>query len=280
VKRLALVISCTTFTLPIAIIQAAVSLNTGQQEVLTAAAAASLSSLTTIVTFVVGVAKLVLLVIISVKRDKSERHRFQHTICCCGRAWWRNRQPAAEHPASATSNTSLGGSYPVSAAPGLASSSSIDPLAHARDALADSSRSCASAEMSESGWAGRWVSHEGDDDDDDDNDDAELGEATCFACALFALGQQRGFFMQLPTSETQPIPFLFVPIVKEMVLPPRGQMGPKKKAIIRVAYRCRDVGELDGDVVEQVISNRPQAAWEALQMLAPEARARPRNANG
>lgn len=100
----------------------------------------------------------------------------------------------------------------------------------------------------------------------EDEPPVELLSASCLQRALFLTPDGfQGIFIALPTSEEQPVPFLFVQVFD--ITPIRKRFSSNRSAQVSFRYNPVDAGGLDPDFIQHNVYNDPGTAWRLLQDL-------------
>ena len=121
-----------------------------------------------------------------------------------------------------------------------------------------SSRSSATVRRSRPGMDAVEVMHPGNGE--------PLMEADCVQRAVYQMPDGvMGVFVQLPVDESQPMPFLFLPVLE--VRPCARRTSSRKKAQVTIVFAANEVGDLDRDFIEASIFGEPAAARRELEIF-------------
>jgi len=223
-----------------------------------------------ILAVITAIAKLLMFTILQTTRKQTvieDRPEFAHTLLICGEQWKLNRAVPAGFdsglPVASPTRARLRTRRPEEVdQDGV--NSEADPAELAQEGYG------------EEGYAGEYYGEEGEYYDGEPTADEGYGDeaiaaaeetltAVCLRRALFMMPDGRqGVFVALPTSEDQPVPFLFVEAGE--VKPIRNRFS-RKNAQVSFTFSSADVGGLDVDFVQTNVYNDPEAAWRQLEPL-------------
>ena len=239
---------------------------------------------------IAAIAKLLMFTVLQTTRKNNTviqdgETEFHHTLFCCGSQWAKNRQVPPEFAATgaaATPTRRRTWTHDESEAVDVGNGACRDMYAEGypeggyTDGEGYADGGYADEGYADGGYAegyggeygeGSYAGEAGGDEQyvEGGAGQEEVLEAICLRKAIFMMPDGRqGVFCALPTSEDQPVPFLFVQAVD--VRPIKNKLS-KRNAQVAFTFNSADVGGLDAEFVQQNVSNNPEAAWRMLEEL-------------
>jgi len=226
--------------------------------------ASALTSAAFAFTVIATVWKILFLVILHVTREHQVPSPYHHTLLFCGAQWRTNRAPMGYDPSAAARPQPPLPGYGGYEAEGGAELGGVefsegcqsvyDPEHGGKD-MTTTTSVASSGDLTQDQYGAQ------------DQYGGQLVEATCLERALFTTPDRiNGIFIQLPVSEGDEMPYLFVQ-VHEVKQQSRPRFGSQRNAKVTIVFNSVDVGGLDREFVEQSVCNDPGKAWATLSQF-------------